>query len=84
MGNKIMMDETVLFEIDHLKKEIQNFSERLKKISQVKGFEVKHIDTSFFNFMSKHIIFFKNLYLYNTNINTLIIVLAISIPTPCI
>ncbi|MCI6031222.1 MAG: hypothetical protein MRZ58_00090 [Fusobacterium varium] len=56
-----MLDEEVILEIKKLKEEISSFIKRLKEISCS---EINYGEESFFSFIAKHIILFKELYRY--------------------
>lgn len=61
-----MLDDITLGEIKHTKKDIRSFADALKEISDKNAYEFSQSEEDFFAFISKQIIFMKNLYLFGT------------------
>lgn len=62
-----MLDDITLGEIKHTKKDISSFTDKLKQMSDENAYEFSQNEQNFFAFISKQIIFLKNLYLFGTN-----------------
>lgn len=60
-----MIEDTIRAEISYLKSEVESLVEILKDIANEKNRVITNIDENFFAYIAKHIIFFKNLYLYS-------------------
>lgn len=60
-----MIEDTIKAEISYLKSEVESLIGALKSIASQKNRIINSGDENFFAYIAKHIIFFKNLYLYS-------------------